>query len=50
MQVSVESTGGLQRRMKVELPEDQINQAVESRLQNMTRTAIAMIESHAVGD
>lgn len=39
MQVSVESTGGLQRRMKVELPEDQINQAVESRLQNMTRTA-----------
>lgn len=39
MQVSVESTGGLQRRMKVELPEDQINDAVESRLKNMARTA-----------
>ena len=39
MQVSVESTGALQRRMKVELPEEQINEAVESRLQKMTRTA-----------
>jgi len=38
MQVSVESTGALQRRMKVELPEEQISQAVESRLQKMTRT------------
>lgn len=38
MQVSVESTGGLQRRMKVELPEEQISQAVESRLQKMART------------
>ncbi|MFO7604358.1 MAG: trigger factor [Gammaproteobacteria bacterium] len=39
MQVSVESTGALQRRIKVELPEDQISQAVESRLQKMTHTA-----------
>ena len=38
MQVSVESTGALQRRMKVELPEEQISQAVESRLQKMTQT------------
>lgn len=38
MQVSVESTGALQRRMKVELPEDQISEAVENRLQKMSRT------------
>jgi len=38
MQVSVETTSGLQRRMTVTVPEDQIDQAVESRLKNLART------------
>ena len=38
MQVSVESAGGLQRKLTVAVPEDTIEQAVQSRLQNMTRT------------
>lgn len=38
MQVSVESTGALERTMKVELPEDRVSGEVESRLQNLSRT------------
>ena len=38
MQVSVESAGGLQRKLTVAVPEDTIEQAVQTRLQNMTRT------------
>ena len=38
MQVSVESTGVLERTMRVELPEDRVSGAVESRLQNLLRT------------
>jgi trigger factor len=38
MQVSVESGEGLQRRMTVEVPVDQVNQAVESRLKSLART------------
>jgi len=39
MQVSVESSEGLERRMKVELPVDQVNEAVEKRLKEIARTA-----------
>ncbi len=39
MQVSVESEGGLQRKLTVAVPEDTIEQAVQTRLQNLTRTA-----------
>jgi len=38
MQVSVESAGGLQRKITVAVPEDTIEQAVQTRLQNLTRT------------
>lgn len=38
MQVSVESTSSLGRKIKVELPEDQISTEVNNRLQNMTKT------------
>ena len=38
MQVSVESGEGLQRRMKVELPAERINNAVENRLRSLART------------
>lgn len=38
MQVSVESAGGLQRKLTVAVPEDTIQQAVQTRLQNLTRT------------
>jgi trigger factor len=38
MQVSVESTGSLERKMRVELPEDRISSEVSNRLQNMTKT------------
>ncbi|MEW8042982.1 MAG: trigger factor [gamma proteobacterium symbiont of Phacoides pectinatus] len=38
MQVSVESSEGLERRMKVELPVDQVNAAVENRLKEIART------------
>ena len=38
MQVSVESGEGLQRRMTVEVPAEQVNQAVESRLKSLART------------
>lgn len=39
MQVSVESVGGLQRRLTIAVPEDTIEQAVQTRLQKLTRTA-----------
>ncbi|WP_303905433.1 trigger factor [Thiohalomonas denitrificans] len=38
MQVSVEATGGLERRMTVDLPEEQISREVDKRLQQMART------------
>jgi len=38
MQVSVESSEGLERRMTVELPTDKINEAVEKRLKEVART------------
>jgi len=38
MQVSVESTGALERRMRVEVPEDRIEGEIEKRLQSLTRT------------
>jgi trigger factor len=39
MQVSVESTGKLERRMRVELPAARIDQEVDSRLKSMSKTA-----------
>lgn len=38
MQVSVESTGSLERRMTVEVPEERVEQEVKSRLQRLART------------
>ncbi len=38
MQVSIESGEGLERRMTVELPADEVQQEVDKRLQDMTRT------------
>lgn len=39
MQVSVESTGTLERRMKVQLPADQVDQEIDSRLKSIARSA-----------
>jgi len=39
MQVSVEETGSLERRMNVAVPEERIDQEVQSRLQRLARTA-----------
>jgi len=39
MMVTVESTGALERRMRVELPAQRIEQEVESRLKRVSRTA-----------
>ncbi|MGM0594352.1 MAG: trigger factor [Pseudomonadota bacterium] len=39
MQVSVEATGGLERRMTVEVPEERIDGEVNSRLQRLAKTA-----------
>jgi trigger factor len=39
MQVTVESTGTLERRMRVELPAERIEQEVKSRLKSVGRTA-----------
>lgn len=39
MQVSVESSEGLERRMTVELPADKVNEAMEKRLREIARTA-----------
>ncbi|MCG8427447.1 MAG: trigger factor [Chromatiales bacterium] len=38
MQVSVESSEGLERKMTVELPVEQVNEAVEKRLKEIART------------
>ncbi|MDQ2068944.1 trigger factor [Natronospira bacteriovora] len=39
MQVSVESTGGLKRRMKVQVPAERVDQEVDSRLRSLGRKA-----------
>ncbi len=39
MRVSVESSGGLERRMRVELPAERFDQEVEKRLKEIARTA-----------
>jgi len=39
MQVSVESSDGLERRMTVELPADRVGEAMEKRLKEIARTA-----------
>jgi trigger factor len=38
MQVSVESTGTLERRMEIQVPAEQIDKAVDERLQRLSRT------------
>ena len=38
MQVSVESTGALERRMEVQVPAERVEKAVDERLQKMSRT------------
>ena len=38
MQVSVETTSGLGRRMKVQIPAEQIDQQVQSKLQQLAQT------------
>jgi len=38
MQVSVESTSSLERKLRVELPEDRVSSEVSNRLQSMTKT------------
>jgi trigger factor len=38
MQVSVETTSGLERRMKVQIPAEQIDQQVQSKLQQLARS------------
>jgi trigger factor len=39
MQVSVESTGALERRMEVSVPKERVEKAVDERLQHVSRTA-----------
>ena len=39
MMVSVETTGGLERRMKVQVPADRIENEVDTRLQSYGKTA-----------
>jgi trigger factor len=39
MQVSVQETGGLERRMEVSVPKEQIEQAIDERLKRVSRTA-----------
>lgn len=39
MEVSVENTGGLARRMTVQVPAEQVDQEVQSRLRSMSHTA-----------
>ena len=40
MQVSVEATGGLERRMTVNVDEERIASAVDDRLKNMIHTCL----------
>jgi trigger factor len=39
MQVSIEATGALERRMEVSVPKERVEQAVDERLQRVSRTA-----------
>ncbi len=39
MQISVEATGALERRMEVSVPKEQIEQAIDARLKQVSRTA-----------
>src|SRR5580698_4542999 len=39
MQVSVESTGKLERRMQVQVPAERVNSEIATRLMNLSRTA-----------
>jgi trigger factor len=39
MQVSIETTGALERRMEVSVPREQIEQAIDERLKRVSRTA-----------
>ena len=39
MQVSIESTGALERRMEVSVPKERVERAVDERLQRVGRTA-----------
>jgi trigger factor len=39
MQVSVEETGSLERRLNVAVPQERIEKEVQSRLQRLSRTA-----------
>src|SRR5512134_535654 len=39
MQVSVQSTGSLERRMEVSVPKEEIEQAIDERLKKVSRTA-----------
>jgi trigger factor len=39
MQVSVESTGKLERRMQVQVPAELVAREITSRLKNLSRTA-----------
>jgi trigger factor len=38
MQINVEATGNLERRMRVEIPEERVQSQVDDRLRSMTRT------------
>ena len=38
MQVSIETTGALERRMEVSVPKERVEQAVDERLQRVGRT------------
>lgn len=38
MQVSVENTGALERRMQIQVPAQRVNQAIDQRLQSLSRT------------
>jgi trigger factor len=38
MQVSVETTGALERRMEIQVPADRVEKAIDERLQSMSRT------------
>ena len=38
MQVSVENTGSLERKVRVELPEERVSTEINNRLQNLTKT------------
>ena len=38
MQVSVETTGALERRMEIQVPADRVEKAIDERLQSLSRT------------